>query len=72
MNFARLLAPPFPARHSLLPPYADTVTKQRRDRKAELSARWGQPIAGDGQLSGLAALERGIYRAVRRRSPRLV
>lgn len=36
-----------------------TVPEQRRDRKAELSARWSQPIAGDGQLSALAALERG-------------
>jgi iron complex outermembrane receptor protein len=44
---------------SLLPPFVVTIPEQRRDRSAEMSARWSQPIFGDGLLSGLAAIERG-------------
>ena len=43
----------------LLPPYQMLVPEQRRARSAELSLRWSQPVGTDGQLSALAAVERG-------------
>ncbi|HZZ58844.1 MAG TPA: TonB-dependent receptor [Opitutaceae bacterium] len=44
---------------SLTAPYSQTYTEQTRDRSADLSAHWTQPVTDDGQLSILGAVERG-------------
>ncbi|HEY3754779.1 MAG TPA: TonB-dependent receptor [Opitutaceae bacterium] len=44
---------------TLTAPYSTLISLQSRERSADLSAHWTQPVTDDGQLSILAAVERG-------------